>query len=162
MKISKSALRHKVFSDWRYFIGFGFGSGLLPKMPGTWATLITIPLVYLLSFSPRLVYIAVCIIIFILGSWLSEILTKELGEHDYGGVNCDEILGFLIVMFPFPCTWQNLLLGFILFRAYDIFKPFPISWVDKHIESGIGMMLDDVLAAIMTIFTMILLNTWMN
>jgi phosphatidylglycerophosphatase A len=162
MKITHSALKRKVFSDWRYFIGFGFGTGLLPKMPGTWATLITIPIVYLLSFFSIYIYISACLILLVLGSLLSEQISKELGVHDHGGVNCDEILGFLIVMLPFACTWQNLILGFVLFRAYDIFKPFPISWVDRHINNGFGMMLDDVLAALITIITMILLKTWIK
>jgi len=160
MKLSKSQLRTKVFSDWRYFLGFGFGSGLLPKMPGTWGTLIALPLVYILSFFSIYVYIITMIITGILGAYLSQILSKELGMHDYGGVNIDEVLGFLIVMFPFTLNWQNLIIGFVLFRAYDILKPFPISWIDKHINNGFGMMFDDVIAAIFTIVTMILLKTW--
>jgi phosphatidylglycerophosphatase A len=160
MKINKSELKKLVFSDWRYFIGFGFGSGLLPKIPGTWGTLFTIPLVYLLSFFPIYFYIIFTIGFFFLGAWLSEKLSHDLGIHDYGGVNCDEFVGFLCVMLPFKCTWGNLLFGFVLFRLFDIIKPFPINWVDENVHGGYGMMLDDILAAGMTILTMLLINHW--
>jgi phosphatidylglycerophosphatase A len=95
---------------------------------------------------------------FILGSYLSGILSDELGVHDYGGVNCDEVVGFLFLMLPFPCTWQYLLLGFILFRFFDIIKPFPIGWIDRYIVGGFGMMFDDIVAAIMAMLLMLLIQ----
>lgn len=148
----------KVFTDPIYFIGFGFGSGLLPKAPGTWGTLITIPLVMMLSYAPIYVYILLTIGLLIVGAMVSEKISKEIGIHDFGGVNVDEVVGFLIVMLPFPCHWSYLLLGFVLFRFFDIIKPFPIGWVDKHIHGGWGMMLDDVVASIMCIVTMMVIQ----
>lgn len=162
MKLSKSELKQRVFSDWRYFLGFGFGSGLMPKCPGTWGTLFTIPLVYILSWFPIYVYILATIILFFVGAQLSHTLSEDLGVHDYGGVNIDEVVGFLCVMLPFTCHWQTLGLGFVLFRVLDILKPFPISWVDKHVEGGYGMMLDDILAALISILIMYPITTWMN
>lgn len=151
-------LRHRVLTDWRYFIGFGFGSGLLPKMPGTWGTLTAIPLVFAASYLPLWCSMTLVMLYFILGAYLSGILSTELGVHDYGGVNCDEVVGFLCVMLPFPCTWQYLLLGFVLFRFFDIVKPFPIAWVDCHVKGGFGMMFDDIVAAIMSMMLMFLVQ----
>jgi phosphatidylglycerophosphatase A len=162
MKLAKAKLKHLVFSDWRYFIGFGFGSGLLPKCPGTWGTLITVPIVYGLSWFPLYVYIAITLILFFIGSRFSHTISEDLGIHDYGGINIDEVVGFLCVMLPFSCNWKTITLGFILFRLFDILKPFPISWVDKHIESGYGMMLDDILAALMSILILFPLSLWIN
>ena len=162
MNINKSELTKLVFSDWRYFIGFGFGSGLLPYIPGTWGTLITIPLAILMSHLPMVLYIGILLILFILGVMLSQLLSDRLGEHDYGGVNIDEVVGFLCVMLPFSCTWQHLLLGFILFRFFDILKPFPIGWLDKNVHGGFGMMIDDIAAACMSILTMYAITTWVN
>ena len=157
-KLKIQDLKCRVFTDWRYFLGFGFGSGLLPKMPGTWGTLAAVPLALGLSFFPLWVSIVTTLLYFILGAWLSGILSDELGVHDYGGVNCDEVVGFLFLMLPFPCTWQYLLLGFILFRFFDIIKPFPIGWIDRHIMGGCGMMFDDIVAAIMAIALMLLIQ----
>ena len=157
-KLKIQDLKCRVFTDWRYFLGFGFGSGLLPKMPGTWGTLAAVPLALGLSFFPLWVSIVTTLLYFILGAWLSGILSDELGVHDYGGVNCDEVVGFLFLMLPFPCTWQYLLLGFILFRFFDIIKPFPIGWIDRHIVGGFGMMFDDIVAAIMAMLLMLLIQ----
>jgi len=151
-------LKHRVFTDWRYFIGFGFGSGLLPKMPGTWGTLAALPLVFGLSYMPLWCSIIFILLYFILGSCLSETLSTELGVHDYGGVNCDEVVGFLFLMLPFPCTWQYILLGFVLFRFFDIVKPFPIGWIDHHVDGGFGMMFDDIVAAIMSMMLMFIIQ----
>ncbi len=150
----------KVFTDWRYFLGFGFGSGLLPKIPGTWGSLAAIPLIYGLSFLPFWFYLVFTLIYFGLGAYLSEKISQEIGMHDYGGVNCDEILGMLVLMIPFPIIILNLTLGFILFRLFDILKPFPVGWIDKHIDGGIGMMLDDVAAAMLSIASLWVLHFW--
>jgi phosphatidylglycerophosphatase A len=160
MKIAKSALRKMVFSDWRFFFGFGFGSGLLPKIPGTWGTLITVPLVILLSKLPIVIYVTTLIVIFGLGCWISGYLSERLGVHDYGGVNIDEVAGYLFTMLPFACSSHNLLLSFLLFRIFDMLKPFPVGWVDKHIHGGFGMMFDDIVAASMAILTLYAINTW--
>ena len=157
-KLKIQDLKRRVFTDWRYFLGFGFGSGLLPKIPGTWGTLAAVPMAFGLSFFPLWVAIVITLFYFILGSYLSGILSDELGLHDYGGVNCDEVVGFLFLMLPFPCTWQYLLLGFILFRFFDIIKPFPIGWIDRHIVGGFGMMFDDIVAAIMAMLLMLLIQ----
>lgn len=153
-------IQYKVFHDWRYFLGFGFGSGLLPKIPGTWGSLVAIPLIGLFKLLPMWLYIVLTLAYFVLGSWLSEKLSRDLDMHDYGGVNCDEILGMLCVMLPFSFDLFNISVGFVLFRIFDILKPFPVGWIDRHIDGGIGMMLDDVAAAFLSIAVLLIMHLW--
>lgn len=150
----------KVFGDWRYFLGFGFGSGLLPKIPGTWGSLAAVPLIAMFKLLPMWLYILLTLGYFFLGAWLSEKLSRELDMHDYGGVNCDEILGMLCVMLPFSMNVFNITWSFIFFRIFDILKPFPVGWIDRHIDGGIGMMLDDVAAAFLSICALGILHLW--
>ncbi|SMN12008.1 Phosphatidylglycerophosphatase A [uncultured Candidatus Thioglobus sp.] len=131
-----------------HFIAFGFGAGCLPKCPGTFGTLVGIPLYVLLVYLPWYIYLIIVIVFFLLGVWLCDVTDKHLGTHDHSGIVWDEIVGFLIAMFLVPFDWRFLLLGFILFRLFDIFKPYPIAWLDRTIEGGLGIMLDDVLAGI--------------
>jgi phosphatidylglycerophosphatase A len=145
---AKDKLSKKVFRDPRYFIAFGFGSGLLPYVPGTWGTLAAIPLYLLLAPLSPLLYIIIVLAFFLLGVWLSDLVTRELGIPDYSGIVWDEVVGYLLTMFYAPRGILWVVLGFILFRIFDIVKPYPISLVDKHMKNGLGVMLDDVLAAI--------------
>lgn len=137
----------QVWSNPWHFIAFGFGSGVLPVMPGTYGTLVAVPIYLLLQNLPILAYGIVCVLITVFGAWLSEKVSKEIGIHDYPGMNFDEIVGFLVTMFAAPKGWFWIALGFGLFRVFDILKPGPIKWVDKHIKGGIGVVLDDCLAA---------------
>jgi phosphatidylglycerophosphatase A len=136
-----------------HLLALGFGTGCAPKMPGTIGTLVGIlfyfPLVYLSSAYPSSpVYIGVTIALFLLGIWLCDVTANHLGVHDHGGIVWDEIVGFLITMAMVPPDWQFVLLGFVLFRLFDIWKPWPISWLDNRVSGGLGIMLDDVLAGI--------------
>lgn len=146
--MSQAELQHKVFHDPRYFIAFGCGSGLLPWMPGTWGTLLAVPLYLLLAGLNVWVYLAVVIVFAALAAWLSDVLSKEMGTHDDPGMNIDEFVGYLVTMILAPHSWIAVLLGFALFRLFDIWKPWPIGWVDKNVTGGVGMILDDVLAGI--------------
>jgi phosphatidylglycerophosphatase A len=141
-------LPQKVFQDPIYFIGFGFGTGLLPMAPGTWGTLAALPIYLLLAKWPWFVYISVTALLFLLGVWASDKISKDLGVHDHSGIVWDEVAGYLFTMFLVPFHWFWIILGFVLFRLFDIWKPQPIKWVDKHVQGGLGIMLDDVLAAI--------------
>jgi phosphatidylglycerophosphatase A len=71
-----------------------------------------------------------------------------MGVHDHGGIVWDEFVGFWIAMAALPITWQSVILGFVLFRVFDIFKPWPISWLDKRVSGGFGIMIDDVIAGL--------------
>jgi phosphatidylglycerophosphatase A len=131
-----------------HFLALGFGSGLLPKAPGTYGTLAAIPLYLLLAPSSISVYLAVVIIMSIAGIYICGKAAEDAGVHDHGAIVWDEIVGFLITMFMVPLTWQSIVVGFVLFRIFDIFKPWPISFIDKNVHGGLGIMLDDVLAGI--------------
>lgn len=141
-------LPSKVWHDPMYFIAFGFGSGLLPYAPGTWGTLVGIPLYLLLSYLSPGLYLFMVIALFLLGVWCSDLVTADLGEQDYPGIVWDEVVGYLLTMFCAPIGWIWIILGFLLFRLFDILKPPPINLVDRYIQGGLGVMLDDVVAAI--------------
>jgi len=129
-----------------HFLAFGFGSGLFPKAPGTAGTVAAIPLLYLMSFLTNIQYLIVLTVIIIAGIWLCGQSSKLLGVHDHPGIVWDEFAGLFVAMIAVPFTWGTVVAGFILFRLFDILKPWPISWLDKKISGGMGIMLDDLVA----------------
>jgi phosphatidylglycerophosphatase A len=130
------------------FLAFGFGSGLAKKAPGTCGTVAAIPVYYLFAQTNALIYSLLTIIAIVVGVWICEVAAQKLDEHDFGGIVWDEVAGYLITMWFVPFTWQAMSMGFVLFRFFDIIKPFPIKWVDKQVHGGLGIMLDDVLAGV--------------
>ncbi len=138
----------RVWQDARYFIAFGFGSGLMPFAPGTWGTLAAIPVFLLMAGLSPLLYLSITMVFFVLGVWVSETVTRDSGIQDYKGIVWDEVVGYLLTMFLAPLCWLSVLSGFLLFRLFDIWKPFPIRWVEKKVSGGLGVMLDDVIAAV--------------
>ncbi|WJG08414.1 phosphatidylglycerophosphatase A [Aliiglaciecola sp. LCG003] len=140
----KVSLRNPV-----HFLAFGFGSGLASKMPGTFGSIAAIPLVMLCSHYLTLpLYLAVTVLACILGIWICGQAADDMGVHDHAAIVWDEIAGMMIVMVAVPLSWQTMLAGFVLFRFFDIVKPWPISYVDRVLHGGIGIMLDDVLAGV--------------
>ena len=137
-----------VFRNPVHFLAFGFGSGLAKKAPGTWGTLAAVPLYLLLSPLPTWAYIIVVLLVCAVGVWICDQSSKALGVHDHPGIVWDEFAGLLITMIAVPFSWTALLLGFILFRVFDILKPWPISVLDKKVHGGLGIMLDDILAGV--------------
>ena len=142
------------------FVAMGFGSGLSPKAPGTAGTLMTVPLVYFLQQQTLLVYVLVTLFVLLTGSWVCGYAAKKLQVHDHSGIVYDEAAGFLITMFMIPQSWVLMFIGFALFRFFDAVKPWPISWVDKNIHGGFGIMFDDVLAGIISLLCLLLLQHW--
>jgi phosphatidylglycerophosphatase A len=138
----------QIMSDPVLFLAFGFGSGLAKKAPGTFGTLAAIPLFWLFAQADLPVYSLLTLIVIVAGVPICGLAAEKLGEHDFGGIVWDEIAGYLITMWLVPFTWQTLIAGFILFRIFDILKPWPIKWVDQQVHGGLGIMLDDVLAAV--------------
>ncbi|MFP6839082.1 MAG: phosphatidylglycerophosphatase A [Pseudohongiellaceae bacterium] len=132
-----------------YFLAFGLGSGTVPKAPGTAGTLVAVGVYLLLPPLSALVYGLILVLTFVLGIYLCGKTSADLGVHDHSGIVWDEFVGYWITMFMAPAGWFWVLLGFGLFRLLDIVKPWPISWVDKELKGGLGIMLDDVLAGIM-------------
>ncbi|AMP91754.1 phosphatidylglycerophosphatase A family protein [Legionella pneumophila] len=141
-------LANRVWQDPIYFIAFGFGSGLMSIAPGTWGTLAAVPLYLLMINAHWSVYLLWTALAFVLGVWVSDKVTEDLGVHDYKGIVWDEVVGYLLTMFLAPKGISWMLTGFILFRIFDIWKPQPIRAIDQKVQGGLGIMLDDVLAAV--------------
>ena len=137
-----------VWRNPRHFLAFGFGSGTLPKAPGTWGSLVALPFMPLLQLLPVWGYLLVLGLSTLFGIWLCGRVAEDLGVHDHEGIVWDEIVGMWITLWLVPAGWQWLLLGFLLFRFFDILKPWPISWLDRHMHGGLGIMIDDVLAGV--------------
>lgn len=129
-------------------LAFGFGSGLAAKAPGTFGTLTAIPLVYAMQFTSLLTYTIITLIASIGGLWICGYTARTLGVHDHPAIVWDEIAGYMIAMIALPFTWYNVLGAFILFRFFDIVKPGPIGWCDRHLKGGAGIMVDDLLAGV--------------
>ena len=131
-----------------HFLAFGFGSGLSPKAPGTMGTLAALPIWYGAAQLPLIGYLAVLLLVVAVGPWLCGRTSRDLGVHDHGGIVWDEFAGFLLTMVLVPVSLWTALLGFALFRFFDIVKPWPIGWLDKHIHGGTGIMVDDLVAGL--------------
>lgn len=138
----------KVFTNPIHFLAFGFGSGLSPYAPGTMGTLAAIPLYWLLHYLSLPHYCIVVLALTLFGFWICDWSAKDLGVHDYPGIVWDEIVGYLITMIAAPAGWVWIVIGFLLFRLFDIWKPWPIHWADQKVKGGVGIVLDDVIAAV--------------
>lgn len=135
-----------------HFIAFGFGSGLAPKAPGTFGTLATFPIYALLIWLGGTSALAIgAALFFFVGVWASSIAGRALGVSDHSGIVIDEIAAFLLVLIFTPASVIWFIVAFVLFRIFDILKPWPISVADRRIKGGFGVMFDDVLAAIFSI-----------
>ncbi len=139
----------QILTDPALFLAFGFGSGLAKKAPGTCGTLAAIPLYCLLAQTGNVAYTALTIVTIIAGIWICGIAAEKLGEHDFKGIVWDEVAGYFVSLWFIPFSWQAVSLGFVLFRFFDIVKPWPISWADRRIHGGLGIMLDDIMAGVL-------------
>lgn len=152
-------------SVWRnpiHFLAFGFGSGASPWAPGTMGTLAAVPLYFLMAHLPLPYYLLVLLVSFVLGCWLCGRTSSDLGVHDHGGIVWDEFVGYWLTMLALPVSLGWALAGFVLFRFFDIIKPWPIGWVDKRVHGGLGIMLDDVLAAVYAALILHLFNYYLG
>jgi phosphatidylglycerophosphatase A len=131
-----------------HLLAFGFGSGLAPKAPGTFGTLAAIPFFLLMQPLPIWAYVSILIVSFIVGVWLCDRTSKDMQVHDHPGIVWDEFVGYWITMLFAPQGWVWIVVGFVLFRFFDILKPWPIKWLDEKVHGGFGIMIDDVLAGI--------------
>ncbi|AOX99121.1 phosphatidylglycerophosphatase A [Jeongeupia sp. USM3] len=155
--------------DWRFllrhpahFIALGFGGGLARKAPGTWGTLLGLPCYALLLHWLTPVQIALlCVPAFALGVWAAGIAGRALGVHDHGSIVIDEIVAIWLVLAAVPATWAGFAAAFVVFRFFDIVKPWPIRVLDARVPGGIGVMIDDLLAAVYSIAVLRLaLHVW--
>ncbi len=131
-----------------HWLALGFGSGLAPRAPGTAGTLAALPIYLLVSQLPIMSYLGLILVLSVLGIWICGRTARELGIKDPSVIVWDEIVGFLLTMTAAPPGWAWILAGFVAFRVFDILKPWPISWLDRHVSGGLGIMLDDLLAGV--------------
>ena len=136
------------------FLALGFGSGLAPKAPGTFGTIAAVPLFLLLALLTPMNYLIAVVVMSIAGIYICGKAAEDAGVHDHPAIVWDEFVGYFITMFMVPVTWQSVLVGFVLFRLFDILKPWPISYIDKKISGGFGIMFDDILAGIFSLVIM--------
>lgn len=134
-----------------HFLGLGFGTGLSPIAPGTFGTLVGLPLFAALMLLPEASHLVVIIFMFLIGIPICQKTGDALGVSDHGGIVWDEIVAMMLVLEFTPHTWLWWVTVFVLFRLFDIWKPFPIRQCDAHLKGGFGVMFDDLLAAIYAI-----------
>jgi len=141
-----------LFAHPAHFIALGFGSGLAPFAPGTFGTLVAIPLALLLhAYGNDAAFIAAIVAAFVLGAWSAQTTGRNLGVADHGSIVVDEIAAFLLVLFFVGVDPLRVALAFVLFRIFDIVKPPPIRQLDAAFKNGVGVMADDLLAALYTL-----------
>lgn len=132
-----------------HLLAFGFGSGLSPKAPGTAGTAVAVLLFLPLSYLPLPLYLLFVTAALVAGIFLCGKTADDLRVHDHSGIVWDEFVGYWITMTLIPVSWQSMLAGFVLFRLFDIWKPFPIGWLDQKVKGGFGIMIDDVVAGLL-------------
>ena len=148
MSTGAGKARKLVFSDPVAFLAFGLGSGLSPVAPGTMGTLAAIPFAVVLKMLPAWGFWAIIGLAFLAGIYLCDITSRRLGQHDPGGIVWDEMVAYWLTVAFVPLHWAWLLAAFLLFRVFDILKPWPIRGVERRFGGGLGIMLDDIFAAI--------------
>lgn len=125
-----------------------FGVGRLRPAPGTWGTLAAVPLAVLLAYVGPFAHMIFCVFLLVVSITAAEVYEQDKGEHDSSEIVIDEVLGYLIAVTWLPFTWQSFVLGFLLFRLFDIWKPLFIGLMDRKLKGGVGTVLDDVAAGI--------------
>ncbi len=129
-------------------LAFGFGSGLAPVAPGTFGTLIAIPLFLAIAELPLSVYAGITLLSFLAGIVICRIAADSLSSHDHPAIVWDEVVGYFLTMLLIPVSVTTVIAGFLIFRLFDILKPWPIKAIDAQVSGGLGIMLDDVVAGI--------------
>ena len=162
-EIDKESYSHKVpiMTMLKVFVTF-FGVGLSPKAPGTMGTAAAIPFALLLIWSGPFIHMFAAMALALAAIVACEKYEKQIGGHDHSHIVIDEVVGFLITMTWLPITWQSVLAGFVLFRLFDIWKPWPIRHFDKKVAGGLGVVVDDIVAGIFANIILQLLYTKTN
>ncbi|MHC5225640.1 phosphatidylglycerophosphatase A family protein [Ignatzschineria sp. LJL83] len=143
------------------FLASGFGSGLSPVAPGTMGTLMALPFWFLFAnYLPLWAYILIIIVSTILGIVICQKASDELGVHDHGGIVWDEFVGLWITLLFAPVSWTSAILGFLIFRFFDVLKPWPIKVADQKVSGGFGIMIDDIIAGIFSLIVLQAILRW--
>jgi len=138
----------RLLRDPVHLFAFGFGAGLSPFAPGTFGTLIAIPIVLCVQHFGLMTHAAFALVAIVFGIYVCGESARRLGVHDHPGIVWDEIAGFTVTMLAAPPHWIWLACGFVLFRILDIWKPWPIREADHSLTGGLGIMLDDIIAGL--------------
>jgi len=138
----------KLLRDPVHLLAFGFGAGLSPVAPGTFGTLIAVPIVVFVHQFGWLVHLAFACVAIAVGLYVCGESARRLDVHDHPGIVWDEIAGYTVTMLAAPRHWAWFVCGFVLFRIFDILKPWPIREADHSLRGGLGIMLDDVIAGV--------------
>jgi phosphatidylglycerophosphatase A len=146
---------------WPTFFATGFGIGTMPMAPGTFGTLAAVPIYLGFSQASPVLYIELTILMFVIGVPLCQTAVGILGREDHPAIVWDEFVGYLITMTGAPQGWHWVIAGFLLFRLFDIWKPFPIRQIERRVKGGPGTMIDDVLAGLYALACMQAL-VWLN
>ena len=141
-------LNRVVLTDPVHFLAFGFGTGLMPVAPGTWASLFTAIVFWFLPDIPMTVYLGAVGVLFLLGIWVCGVSSRRLKVHDFQGITFDEVVGMLATLSVVGHDPIWIIVAFFFFRVADVWKPWPIRDVDHSLAGGLGIMLDDLLAAV--------------
>lgn len=146
--VAKSRLRMR--NPW-HLLATGFGSGLSPFIPGTVGSVAAIPFWWLMTFLPLQLYSLVVLVGISVGVYLCHRTARDMGVHDHGSIVWDEFIGMWITLMAIPVLngWW-VLAGFVIFRIFDIWKPWPIRWFDKNVHGGMGIMVDDIIAGVVS------------
>ncbi len=134
-----------------HFLALGFGAGLAPFAPGTFGTLVAIPIAVVLHAWGDAAFAIAIVLGFAIGVWASGVTGRALGDEDHGAIVWDEVVAFLLVLFFVGGDWRRTAFAFVLFRAFDILKPPPIRQLERRLSGGLGVMADDIGAAAYTL-----------
>lgn len=147
----KAALQRVTLSNPIHFLALGYGTGLAPFMPGTFGTFAALPFLLLFPYINVVMQVILTILVCVIGIWLCDKTAKDMQVHDHSAIVWDEVAGMMITMLAVPITVTHLIVGFLLFRFFDIVKPWPIRYLDKHVHGGFGIMVDDILAGVFSL-----------
>ena len=150
MTMEKTQLRRKVLRDPVNLLAFGLGTGLTPVAPGTAGSLVGLVLAWSTLDSPIAARLLVAIALIVSGVWICGESARRIAVHDHPGIVWDEIAGIYLALLVAPPSIWAWALGFGLFRLFDIWKPWPIRDLDHRLKGGLGIMLDDLVAALYT------------
>ncbi len=156
----KKNLSKITFGSVSGFLAMGMGSGLSPKAPGTAGSVAALLLMYPMAFLPFGWQLFGLVIAFLTGVSVCAHAAKAIGTHDHGAIVWDEWVGLWAILVLLPFSVDAWLLAFLLFRFFDIAKPWPIGWLDRHLHGGLGIMADDILAAVFAILALLMIGQW--
>lgn len=151
-----------VFTNPILLLAFGFGTGFAPYAPGTAGTLVGVALQLLVERLDWWWRVALIVGFFLVGIRICQVAASYCREHDHPGIVWDEIVGYLVTMLFAPKGWLWIALGFVLFRLFDIVKPWPIRLADREIGGGLGIMMDDLIAGLYAGISLLAVAIWLE